>query len=92
VGRAGTDIYEPWLEFRDFLPFGQIHGHSSIVSFADHRFYCAEKVRQRASVDWQARHTRVRIGGRPFVGIDPKLGRTGAAQWSPLILDGAVFH
>lgn len=53
---------------------------------------CSGKVRQRASVDWQARHTRVRIGGRQFVGIDPKLGKTGAAQWSPPILDGEVFR
>jgi hypothetical protein len=88
---AGIDLYEPWLGFRDFIPFGQIHGHASIVSFRDKRFYCAEKVRQRASVDWQARHTRVRIGGRQFIGIDPKLGRTGAVTWSPLILDGEVF-
>jgi calcineurin-like phosphoesterase family protein len=89
---AGTDVYEAWLEFRDFVPFGQIHGHSSIVSFRDRRFYCAEKVRQRASVDWEARHTRVRIGGRQFIGIDPKLGRSGAVPWSPLVLDGEVFY
>ena len=24
-------------------------------------------------------------------GIDPKLGRTGAVSWSPLILDGEAF-
>jgi hypothetical protein len=88
---AGTDLYEAWLDFRDFVPFGQIHGHSSIVSFKDRRFHCAEKVRQRATVDWQARHTRVRIGGRQFIGVDPKLGKTGAVPWSPLILDGEVF-
>jgi Calcineurin-like phosphoesterase len=89
---AGTDLYEPWLDFRNFIPFGQIHGHSSIAGFDDQKFYCAEKVRQRATADWQARQTRVRIGGRHFIGIDPKLGKTGAAQWSPLVLDGEVFR
>ncbi|HEX6685193.1 MAG TPA: metallophosphoesterase [Candidatus Limnocylindrales bacterium] len=89
---AGSEVYEPWLDFRDYVPFGQIHGHSTIVHFEKREFYCSGKVRQRASVDWHARHTRVRIGGRQFIGIDPKLGRDGTAQWAPLILDGEVFR
>jgi hypothetical protein len=89
---AGWELYEAWMEFYSgggFVAFGQVHGHSSIVGFDDRSWRCPGRVRQRAAVDWDARHVRVRIGGRVFTGIDPKLGRTGAASWRPLVLDGA---
>jgi len=40
-------------------------------------------------VDWTARHVRVRVGGRVFIGVDPKHGRDGAASWPPLVLADA---
>lgn len=40
-------------------------------------------------VDWDARHVRVRVGGRVFTGVDPGHGRAGADRWQPLVLDGA---
>ncbi|MEO3820349.1 metallophosphoesterase [Plantactinospora sp. B24E8] len=89
---AGWELHEPWLEHHargGFVPFGQVHGHSQPVRFADRTWRCPGRVRQRATVDWAARHVRVRLGGRVFTAIDPKHGRTGAPQWSPLILDGA---
>ncbi|MBF9132302.1 metallophosphoesterase [Plantactinospora sp. S1510] len=89
---AGWELHEPWLEFYaggGFVPFGQVHGHSQPVRFADRTWRCPGRVRQRATVDWSARHVRVRVGGRVFTAIDPKHGRTGAAEWTPLILDGA---
>jgi hypothetical protein len=42
-------------------------------------------------VDWSARHTFTRISGVRFVGVDPKHGRTGAPQWSPLVLEQATL-
>lgn len=90
---AGWDVYEPWMRFHaggSFVPFGQIHGHSTIVSFKDRRWYCSGRVRHRASVDWADRHTSVRIGGRLFIGVDPKHGRGGAPHWRPLVLHGAT--
>jgi len=89
---SGWELHEPWLEYYaggGFVPFGQVHGHSQPVRFADRTWRCPGRVRQRASVDWSARHVRVRIGGRIFSAIDPKHGVTGAAQWAPLVLDGA---
>jgi hypothetical protein len=90
---AGWELYEPWLRFAaegGFIPFGQVHGHSSIVRYADRTWRCPGRVRERANVDWEARHTRFRAGGRAFIGVDPKHGRNGALQWSPLVLDDAV--
>jgi len=89
---AGWELYEPWMTHYaegGFVPFDQVHGHSSIVGFNDRTWRCPGRVRQRATVDWPARHTRVRVGGRVFTGVDPKHGRGGAAEWAPLVLDDA---
>jgi len=59
------------------------------VSYRQRRWLCSERVRQRASVDWQARHTTTRIGGAQFIAVDPKHGTDGAASWSPPILHDA---
>lgn len=83
---SGAALHEPWMSHRGVVPFGQIHGHSSIVHYPQHRFTCDGRIRQRATVDWDARHVRVRVGGRLFVGVDPKHGRTGASHWQPLIV------
>jgi hypothetical protein len=72
-----------------FVPFDQVHGHSSAVSFGDQMWRCTGRVRQRATVDWEARLERVRIGARCFTGVDPKHGRHGDTQWRPLVFDGA---
>lgn len=90
---AGWELHEPWLDFHSaggFVPFGQIHGHSSIVRYPEQTWRAPERVRQRAAVDWAARHVRVRVGGRLFIGIDPKHGRRGAPNWQPLILNDAT--
>ncbi len=86
---SGAALHEPWMGYRGVVPFGQIHGHSTVVRFADRTWRCTGRVRQRAAVDWHARHIRVRVGGRVFTGIDPGHGRTGTADWQPLLLDDA---
>jgi hypothetical protein len=90
---AGRELYEPWFEYDHaggLVPFGQIHGHSAIVDY-DHRIWRAPgRVRQRASVDWDARQVRVRVGGRLFIAVDPKHGIDGAPSWQPLILEDAT--
>lgn len=89
---SGAALHEPWMAYRGVVPFGQLHGHSTIVRFADQRWRCTGRVRQRAAVDWHARHVRVRVGGRLFIGVDPGHGRTGAAHWQPLVFDDATVH
>lgn len=89
---SGAALHEPWMRYGGIVPFGQIHGHSTIVHFGDQRWTCDGRIRQRATVDWQARHVRVRVGGRMFVGVDPGHGRSGASAWQPLVFDDAVVH
>jgi hypothetical protein len=88
---AGSDVYASWLDARQPMPFGQIHGHSTIVSYRRRAWLCEERIRQRSTVDWDARHTVTRLGDRRFIGIDPKHGTTGAQRWSPLILHDATL-
>ncbi|NGY63504.1 metallophosphoesterase [Lentzea sp. NEAU-D13] len=89
---SGAALHEPWMRYEGIVPFGQIHGHSTIVHFGDQRWQCDGRIRQRATADWPARHVRVRVGGRLFIGVDPRHGRTGATSWQPLILDNAEVH
>ena len=85
------DVYQSWLDARHPVPFGQIHGHSTIVSYRRRAWLCHERIRQRSKVDWSARHTITLVGGCRFIGIDPKHGTTGAPQWSPLVLNDATL-
>src|SRR5581483_1656998 len=88
---AGSDVYPSWLLAARPVPFGQIHGHSTIVSYRRQTWTCTERIRQRSTADWTARHTITRIGGCRFIGIDPRHGTNGAATWSPLIFDHATL-
>lgn len=90
---AGWELHEPWLEYHGaggLVPFGQIHGHSAVVRYSDQTWQAPGRVRQRATVDWAARQVRVRVGGRVFVGVDPKHGRHGALSWRSLVLNDAT--
>jgi hypothetical protein len=73
------------------VPFGQIHGHSTIVSYRHRTWLCGERIRQRCTVDWDARHTSTRIGGCRFIGVEPMHGSTGAPSWAPFILHDATL-
>ncbi|WP_370949673.1 metallophosphoesterase [Amycolatopsis sp. cg5] len=86
---SGAALHEPWMAYPGIVPFGQIHGHSTLVHFNEQRWRCAGRIRQRAVADWRARHVRVRVSGRVFIGVDPRHGRAGAAQWEPLTLHDA---
>ncbi|MFD4639061.1 metallophosphoesterase [Lentzea sp. NPDC058436] len=86
---SGAALHEPWMRYQGVVPFGQIHGHSTVVHFGDRRWTCDGRIRQRATVDWEQRHVRVRVGGRTFVGVDPGHGRAGAEAWRPLVFDEA---
>ncbi|BCJ48099.1 hypothetical protein GCM10010168_24590 [Actinoplanes ianthinogenes] len=86
---AGSRLYPSWLTGVASLPFSQVHGHSSVVRFADRQWACEERIRVRTTVDWDARHTVTRCSGGRFLGVDPKHGTTGAARWAPVVLPDA---
>jgi hypothetical protein len=91
---AGTELHESWMDYYSrggMVPYGQIHGHSSIVDYKSQTWHVPGRIRQRAAVDWDTRHFRVRVGGRVFIGVDPKHGRHGAPEWKPLILHNAAI-
>jgi hypothetical protein len=52
------------------MPFSQIHGHSTIVSYRRRTWMCGERIRQRSTVDWTARHGR----RTDLVAVDPRRG------------------
>ena len=86
-----ADLYESWLRGGEPVPFGQIHGHATIVDFGRRAWRCSERVRQRSTVDWSARQTVTRVSTSRFLGIDPKHGRHGAPSWAPLIFEDATL-
>jgi hypothetical protein len=83
-------VYGSWLGAPVAVPFGQVHGHSSIVDFRRREWVCGERIRQRSTVDWKSRHTFTRISANTFIGVDPKHGRGGAPEWAPLLLPDAT--
>ncbi|MEU4424883.1 metallophosphoesterase [Actinoplanes sp. NPDC024001] len=89
VWAEAGQVYSSWLHAGQPMPFSQVHGHSTIVSFRHRSWLCEERIRSRAVVDWQARQTVTRVGGGRFVGVDPKHGTAGAPRWAPLVLPGA---
>ncbi|GAA1035127.1 hypothetical protein GCM10009557_41870 [Virgisporangium ochraceum] len=88
---AAPHLYRSWLDGPVAPPFGQVHGHSTIVSYTRRAWTCPELIRARSTVDWDARHTTTRVSGVRFVAVDPKHGRTGAPAWSPLVLEDATL-
>jgi len=88
---APTGLYPGWLESGPPMPFSQVHGHSTIVDWDSRAWRCRERIRDRSTVDWEARHTVTRAGGARFIAIDPRHGRLGAPAWSPLVLRDAVL-
>jgi hypothetical protein len=88
---AGNELYESWLDFATTMPFSQIHGHDAVVDYRRKEWRCVERVRQRSTVDWAARHTFTQVSGGRFIGIDPKHGRTGAPEWAPLVFPDATL-
>jgi hypothetical protein len=66
---AASELLPGWLE--GWLPFSQVHGHTSLYRWSEQRFFGSQELEQRTIVDVDARHeTTTLIGGR-IVGIDP---------------------
>jgi len=83
------ELYQPWLA-EENAPFGQVHGHASIVNWRSGRFYRGvdRKLRKPMLVDHEARHTSITLGGQPFYGIDTAYGASEATPVpTPLLFD-----
>jgi hypothetical protein len=76
---AGSELLPGWLS--GWLPFSQIHGHTSLHRWSERRFVGSEEIRQRTTADLDARHeTTSLIGGR-IVGIDPGHDKEPRGPW-----------
>lgn len=89
------EVYMPWL-MTGGAPFGQIHGHSSPVSWTKNnepfwRREVPQEVRDTLDrTDDANRHSHFVIAGRHFIAIDPGHGRRPADRWGPLMLRGTI--
>ena len=92
---AGPELYASWglhtLDAGRELPFSQVHGHSSVFAFDQHRWREVPlMLRERIKVNDIARHVTVTLPGGRLVGIDPGHDTTPARRWAPLVLDDAA--
>jgi calcineurin-like phosphoesterase family protein len=90
---ALTELYASWSRAAA-VPYGQVHGHSAICDWDAGRLRrdADPWVREAADIDTDARRTRVEIGGRPFIGIDPAFGvESPPVGLSALVLEGEIL-
>lgn len=76
---AATELLPSWL--RRELPFGQVHGHSSLFDWGRNRFRASRAIAAVTSVDPLARHETSHLSGGRIIGVDPGHGRTPVARW-----------
>ena len=91
---AGAEVYPSWLDRAGPSPFGQVHGHTSPYFFGGRRWSddVPPRVSARARVNEERRHVWLEVGGRPFVGVDPGLGRRlRGDELHALVLEGEVL-
>jgi hypothetical protein len=84
------EVLASWLELGE-MPFHQIHGHATEYRWRDGRWDqdVPASLRTSDAVDFERRHTRLRVGGHVIMGIDPGHGADGALRWAPLLLANA---
>ncbi len=91
---AARELYPSWIS-TELVPFGQVHGHSPVVAWPTGRAVRSVpwRLRRRLRPDPERQHSRIDIGGRPFVCVDPGLGFTPTAEHRlvPLQLTGEVI-
>ncbi|GAA3624947.1 metallophosphoesterase [Microlunatus ginsengisoli] len=76
---ATTELMPGWLEA--WLPFSQVHGHSSLYDWAQDRFLVDRAIAGRTRLDLAARHAVTTLDRGRIVGIDPGHGATAVASW-----------
>jgi len=91
---AGQELYGSWLAAESDgrgVPFGQVHGHSSVYSFDREAWREPRVLARRFMVNHDRRHVSGLLGGKVFYGIDPDLGQVeNAFEWEPLLFENAT--
>lgn len=76
---APTELVPSWIATR--LPFSQVHGHTSIFDWQNHRHRGSAEVTRRTTVDERAKHEITVLDGGLIIGIDPGHGRCAHHPW-----------
>lgn len=94
---ATDELYPSWATSPHPPPFGQVHGHTAAVQWRPDRAlprrWTGSDHAEPLRVDLEGRHTVVRIGGCPFIAVDPSFDSTpppahAATPW----LDAGTVH
>lgn len=76
---AATELVPGWLGAG--LPFSQLHGHTTLYAWDEHRFTAREEIARRTTLDEPARHESTKLGAARIIGIDPGHGRVASPSW-----------
>jgi hypothetical protein len=76
---AATELVPGWLS--GVLPFSQLHGHTSVYSWAERRFLARLEISRRTTIDEQARHETTTLPGGRIVGVDPGHDQQPRGPW-----------
>lgn len=76
---AATELVPGWLGVG--AQFSQVHGHTSLYAWDEHRFTAREEIARRTTVDETARHESTKLGGTVIIGVDPGHGARPAERW-----------
>jgi hypothetical protein len=91
---AARELYASW-EPVEVAPFGQIHGHSPVLDWPSGKplRQVPRSMRKRIQADMERQHSRIDLGGRPFVCVDPGLGTDPTGRrLVPLVLTGEILE
>lgn len=83
---AATELVPSWLGAGP--AFSQIHGHTSLYLWDEHRFQAREEIARRTTIDEAARHETTKLGGTMIIGTDPGHGIRPARAWRSWAVSG----
>ncbi|SHG95882.1 Calcineurin-like phosphoesterase [Jatrophihabitans endophyticus] len=84
---AASELVASWLGVE--LPFGQVHGHSTVMDWKHDRLRGEDEVTTLVTVDGEAAVEIVTMPGGRIVGVDPGHGAKPRTPWRAFVLDDA---
>lgn len=84
-----TELFPGWADRQ--MPFSQIHGHNSITPWRGHDNTVPRAgIEALVTVDVDAKHEAVHLGGGRLIGIDPDHRDTPTSPWRAFEVTGTV--
>jgi hypothetical protein len=76
---AATELVPGWMDV--WLPFSQVHGHTSLYDWQHQRFRASADIARRTALDEDAKHETTTLAGGRIVGVDPGHGSSSRRPW-----------